>query len=102
MDYSPPGSSVHGILQARILEWELFPSPEDHPDPQIKPGSPALQVYSLPSEPPERDPKWKDPRSLTLKIHPVCVLGSSLTFFCNSSKLLILATIILYLSDIDS
>ena len=21
MDYSPPGSSVHGILQARILEW---------------------------------------------------------------------------------
>ena len=21
MDYSPPGSSVHGILQTRILEW---------------------------------------------------------------------------------
>ena len=21
MDYSPPGSSVHGIIQARILEW---------------------------------------------------------------------------------
>ena len=21
MDYSPPGSSVHGVLQARILEW---------------------------------------------------------------------------------
>ena len=21
MDYNPPGSSVHGILQARILEW---------------------------------------------------------------------------------
>ena len=21
LDYSPPGSSVHGILQARILEW---------------------------------------------------------------------------------
>ena len=21
MDYSPAGSSVHGILQARILEW---------------------------------------------------------------------------------
>ena len=26
MDYSPPGSSVHGILQARILEWAAFPS----------------------------------------------------------------------------
>ena len=21
MDYSPPGSSIHGLLQARILEW---------------------------------------------------------------------------------
>ena len=25
-DYSPPGSSVHGILQARILEWVAIPS----------------------------------------------------------------------------
>ena len=25
MDCSPPGSSVHGILQARILEWEAIP-----------------------------------------------------------------------------
>ena len=23
--YSPPGSSVHGILQARILEWVAIP-----------------------------------------------------------------------------
>ena len=26
MDYSPPGSSVNGILQARILEWVAKPS----------------------------------------------------------------------------
>ena len=26
MDYSPPGSSVHGMLQARILEWVAMPS----------------------------------------------------------------------------
>ena len=26
MDYSPPGSSVHGILQARVLEWVAMPS----------------------------------------------------------------------------
>ena len=26
MDYSPPGSSVHGVLQARILEWVAMPS----------------------------------------------------------------------------
>ena len=29
MDYSLPGSSVHGISQARILEWLPFPSPGD-------------------------------------------------------------------------
>ena len=33
MDSSQPGSSVHGIFQARILEWVPFPSPEDLPDP---------------------------------------------------------------------
>ena len=26
MDCSPPGSSVHGVLQARILEWVAIPS----------------------------------------------------------------------------
>ena len=39
MDCSPPGSSVHGILQARILEWMAMPSSGDHP--RIKPKSPA-------------------------------------------------------------
>ena len=29
MDYSPPGSSVHGILQARTLEWVTMPSSRD-------------------------------------------------------------------------
>ena len=38
MDLSSPGSSVHGILQARILEWDAFPSPEDPPDPGVKPA----------------------------------------------------------------
>ena len=34
---SPPGSSVHGISQARILEWvAIFPSPGDLLDPWIK------------------------------------------------------------------
>jgi len=51
MDYILPGSSVHGILQARKLEWVAFPSAGDLPDPEIKPGSPALQADSLPSEP---------------------------------------------------
>ena len=51
MDCSPPGLSVHEILQARILEWLLFPSPVDLPNPGTEPGSPALQADSLPSEP---------------------------------------------------
>ena len=50
MDCSLPGTSVHGILQARILEWLPFPSPGDLPDTGIEPGSPALQVDSLPTE----------------------------------------------------
>ena len=46
MDCSLPGSSVHGILQARILEWVAMPG--DLPNPGMEPGSPALQVDSLP------------------------------------------------------
>ena len=82
MDCSLPGSSIHGIFQARVLEWgatscqqstnsqtrigcqlfcpknspgkntRRFPSPGDLPHPGIKPGSPASQADSLPSEPP--------------------------------------------------
>ena len=36
-----PASSVHGIFQARILEWLPFPPPGDLLDPGIKPVSPA-------------------------------------------------------------
>ena len=50
MDYSLPGSSVHGILQARILSGLPFPSPGDLPNPGIEPGSPTLQADSLPTE----------------------------------------------------
>ena len=52
MDCSLPGSSVHGILQARILEWVAMPSSRGLPNPVMEPRSPALQEDSLPSEPP--------------------------------------------------
>ena len=52
MDYSPPSSSVHGILQARILEWVSISSPGDLPDPGIEPRSPTLQADALTSVPP--------------------------------------------------
>ena len=52
MDCSLPGSSVHGILQARYWSGLPFSSLGDHPDPGIKPRSPTLQVDSSLFEPP--------------------------------------------------
>ena len=51
MDCSLPGSSVHGIFQARVLEWVAISSSGDLPDPVIEPGSSALQADSLLSKP---------------------------------------------------
>ena len=48
MDCSPPGSSVHGILQARYWSGFPFPSPGYLSKTGIEPRSPELQVYSLP------------------------------------------------------
>ena len=42
MDSSPPGSSVHEILQGRILEWVAFPFSRDLANSGIEPRSPAL------------------------------------------------------------
>ena len=51
LDYSLPGSSVHEILQARILEWVATPfsrGPSQPKDQTNISTSPALQVDSLP------------------------------------------------------
>jgi len=58
MDFSLPGSSVHGVLQTRILEWVVIPSPGDLPDPDIEPQCPALQTDSLPSKPSGKPHMW--------------------------------------------
>ena len=50
MDCSPPGSSVHGISQARILEWAASSFSRG----SSRPGSPALQADCLPTELQER------------------------------------------------
>ena len=39
MDYNPPGSSVHGVLQARILEWVTVPPPGDRTTFLMSPAS---------------------------------------------------------------
>ena len=46
MGCSPPGSSVCGIYQSRVLECVLFPSPRDLPSPGIKPASLAPPVLA--------------------------------------------------------
>ena len=52
MDYSLGGSSLYGILQARILEWAAIPFSRVSPNPWIKLTCTALQADSLLSEPP--------------------------------------------------
>ena len=45
VDCSPPGFSIHGISQARILEWiasSFWDLPGDLPNPGIEPVAPAL------------------------------------------------------------
>ena len=46
MDWSPPGSSAHGILQARILEQVAMPPPGDLPNPGIKPTSGCISCIA--------------------------------------------------------
>ena len=41
------GSSVRGILQARMLEWVAISSPEDLPNPGIEPVTPATHSRSV-------------------------------------------------------
>ena len=55
MDCSPPGSSVHGILQVRIWSGLAFPPPVGLLNPGIEPESPAslaLQGRFFTTEPP--------------------------------------------------
>ena len=51
MDCSPPVSSVHEILQSKILEWFAMPSSREYSWPRevpVSPSAPALQADSLP------------------------------------------------------
>ena len=51
VDYSPPGSSVHGDSPDQNTGvGSLISSPADLPEPGIELGSPALQVDSLPTD----------------------------------------------------
>ena len=54
MDCCLPGSSVHGISQARILEWVAISFSRDLPDQGMEPGTPALEGSFFTTEPSEK------------------------------------------------
>ena len=54
MDFSMPGLSVHGILQARIMEWVAVPFSRGSSLPRNQTEFPAWQADSLSSEPPRK------------------------------------------------
>ena len=59
MDYSPPGSSVHGVFRQEYWSRLPFPPPEDHPNPgaeSMSPTSPALAGRFLTTQPPGKPP----------------------------------------------
>ena len=59
MDHSPPGYSVHGVLQTRILEWVAMPSSWGSSQPRDQIHVSCLlnwQAGSLPLAPPGKPP----------------------------------------------
>ena len=64
MDCSPPGSSVHGILQTGILEWVAIAFSRGSSDPGIEPRSPALWAFPGSSPSKESTCNAGDPDSI--------------------------------------
>ena len=80
LDCSLPGSSVHEVSQQEHWSGLSFPTPGGLPDPGIEPRSCALQVNSLPSEPPGKPLGgewihvcvWLSPFAVHLKLSQHC------------------------------
>ena len=84
MDCSHPSSSVHGILQARILELAAMPSARGYlPDPGIETVPPALKVDSFTTE-----PRGKYTRHLVPGQNPLCAPSGSAEQTCGEAALL--------------
>ena len=78
MDRSLSGSSIHGIFQARILEWVPISSPGDLPDPGIKPRSLVsitLLVWQL-----------RRTHSLSCGFYPPCLTWKDCPFHLSVSE----------------
>ena len=80
-DDSLPGSLVSGDSQPRILEWVPLPFSGGRPHPGIKPGSPTLQIDSLPSEPMGK--QEKDRCFILLSLKPELKFKKNLLTTCS-------------------
>ena len=80
MDGSLPGSSVHGILQARILKWVAMPSSRASSQSRDRRGSPTLQADSLASEPPGKPIRGDGTIFVSWTAHPAVVLVAESAF----------------------
>ena len=72
VDCSPPGSAVHGILQARILQWVAIPSSRGSSPPRDQTWVSCIagRFYFLPSEPPGK-PSPPTPSQMELLLKAV-------------------------------
>ena len=93
-DCSIPGSSIHGIFQARVLEWLPFPSPKDLPDPGIEARSLTLQADSLPSEPPGKSLILLQQKSIFSGMTPLPAMGLIKTTNASTLNISILYSIV--------
>ena len=78
MNCSPLGSSVHGISQARILEWGCHFLLQDLPDPGMEPVSPASAAGFFTTEPPAKSMRHTTLLKKKKKLHLLCTWNSNL------------------------
>ena len=100
MDCGPPGSSVHGIFQARILSGLPLSTPGDLPDPGIKPASlvsPTLADMFFTTS-----ATWEAPFSTTVvewqqvRVKWICNQNLELSFQISVSSECILSLLLLF------
>ena len=80
VDCSLPGSSVHGILQARILEWVAITFSRGSSRTRDWTGSPALQADASLSEP------WGKPQNAEEAVdkrEPSCTAGGNVNWYSH-------------------
>ena len=83
IDCSLPGSSVHGIFKARILEWVTFPSPGESSQPRDQiwisciagQGSPRFTVYRK---------MWESGLTAVIPWYALQLSGASIVSFLRS------------------